>query len=514
MPVALGPRRSRRVSLLALAGLGLALAVPLAGPVAADTTYAEQVGHYGVNTFQNYHNASGVGQHIDAFTTVQVSCKVLDTFIQSANPDGYWYRIASSPWNNEYYSPANTFYNGDPIGGPYTHNTDFAVPDCGSAPAPQPAPPSPQPAPAASATLAQGPAAPVGYRYAISLNNFPANSQVGVSCRDNASPGGFYSFSLGTDGAGNASTAAYCYTADGPDHWFVANGVESNHVSWGAAPGGSASPPKSQPVAAPAPVGTGLGRHRGRPVGYYALGDSYSSGEGNPRFIANAGACDRTDAAWPYRAGHQARSVWWLGSSACSGAVAADIPIQLLGLSKVSPNVGLVTVTIGGNDAEFAGVLKVCYTEHLPKRNCVSDGTLARASVRIAGLQPALTKAYGLIKFVAPSARLVVVGYPRLFPNDQSKTTGCGWLSDDMRKVLINIGDQLNRVIQAAAKDAGADFVSVNDALDGHELCTAKTWMNPIEPNPYDRRAAHPTGPGQQAMANVVANYFTGQGQG
>lgn len=99
-------------------------------PPPPPTTYSEQEGSHGVNTFTNYHNASGLGPRIDPYATVQVSCKVYDPFIQSVNPDGYWYRIASSPWNNAYYAPANTFYNGDPIGGPYTHNTDFAVPDC------------------------------------------------------------------------------------------------------------------------------------------------------------------------------------------------------------------------------------------------------------------------------------------------------------------------------------------------------------------------------------------------
>jgi hypothetical protein len=83
-----------------------------------------------VNTFTNYHNASGIGPPIAAGQWVEVSCRVYDPTIASVNPDGYWYRIASSPWNNAYYSPANTFMNGDPYGGPYTHNTDFSVPLC------------------------------------------------------------------------------------------------------------------------------------------------------------------------------------------------------------------------------------------------------------------------------------------------------------------------------------------------------------------------------------------------
>jgi hypothetical protein len=95
------------------------------------TTWSEQeTPNHPVNTFTNYHNASGMGPAIAAGQWVQVSCKVYDPTIQSVNPDGYWYRIASAPWSNAYYSPANTFMNGDPYGGPYTHNTDFAVPDC------------------------------------------------------------------------------------------------------------------------------------------------------------------------------------------------------------------------------------------------------------------------------------------------------------------------------------------------------------------------------------------------
>jgi hypothetical protein len=94
------------------------------------TTFAEQQGSHGATTVTNIHNASGVGAKVPAAAWVQVSCKVYDPTIASVNPDGYWYRIASSPWNNAYYAPANTFMNGDPWGGPYTHNTDLAVPNC------------------------------------------------------------------------------------------------------------------------------------------------------------------------------------------------------------------------------------------------------------------------------------------------------------------------------------------------------------------------------------------------
>jgi hypothetical protein len=101
-----------------------------APPPPAQTWSEQETPNHPVNTFTDYHNASGMGPAIASGQWIQVSCKVYDPTIASVNPDGYWYRVASPPWNGAYYSPANTFMNGDPYGGPYTHNTDFAVPDC------------------------------------------------------------------------------------------------------------------------------------------------------------------------------------------------------------------------------------------------------------------------------------------------------------------------------------------------------------------------------------------------
>lgn len=547
------------------------------------SSIAEQQGHHGVNTFTNYHNASGLGQRVDPGAWVQVSCKVYDPTIGSTNPDGYWYRIASAPWNDQYYAPANTFMNGDPSNGPYTHNTDFAVPDCGSAPQP--------PAPTPSVSLAQGPAAPHGNWYAITLGHFAGNASVSVTCYDTASPGGFKTFSLATNASGSASDSMWCYSGDGPDHWVKANGVESNHVSWGS---GSAPAPAPNPVPAPNPAsghtvinGVDVGVAQNQPhawgactvqdfkqgpsgwvivsftggthivrngmlwgwfdnggapglgcpvndehpvggqvqqnftggslywtsgmdhakrlkLGYYAVGDSYSSGEGNPPFIASAGQCDLTNAAWPYLVGQRDAGLSWVGSSACSGALTTDIPIELTNLIGVTQKVQVVTVTIGGNDAQFSGVLTVCYTEHLRHRNCVSDGTLAGTSTRIAQLGPQLIKTYKLIQAAAPNARLFVVGYPRLFPNSQSQTTGCGWLSNDMRNDLNILGQELNLKVQQSAAAVGATYISVDDVMNGHELCTANSWFNKIETNPFDRRSAHPLAPGQDAIAKAV----------
>jgi hypothetical protein len=95
-------------------------------------TVTEQEGSHGANTFQDVANASGEGPKIPAMADVQVTCKVLPpSTIVSAYPDGYWYLIASPPWNDQYYAVANTFWNGDVPGQlPYTHNEDPNVPNC------------------------------------------------------------------------------------------------------------------------------------------------------------------------------------------------------------------------------------------------------------------------------------------------------------------------------------------------------------------------------------------------
>lgn len=83
------------------------------------------------NTWTNYTNAGGTqGPTIPNGTTVAISCKV--TGFKVADGNTWWYRIASSPWNNAYYVSADAFYNNGATSGSL-HGTPFvdpAVPNC------------------------------------------------------------------------------------------------------------------------------------------------------------------------------------------------------------------------------------------------------------------------------------------------------------------------------------------------------------------------------------------------
>lgn len=99
-------------------------------PAPAPTTYAETTG--GVShTWTNYTNAGGTeGPTIGGNQTVQIACKL--TGFRVADGNTWWYRIASSPWNNQFYVSADAFYNNGQTSGSL-HGTPFvdpAVPNC------------------------------------------------------------------------------------------------------------------------------------------------------------------------------------------------------------------------------------------------------------------------------------------------------------------------------------------------------------------------------------------------
>ncbi|MEV6582950.1 hypothetical protein AB0M92_32860 [Streptomyces sp. NPDC051582] len=107
-----------------------AKSAPAEPPQPAKRTVREQSGSHGSPTFLNAHGAKGPGERVPAHTWVDVECRVYAPEIDSANPDGWWYRIATTPWNGSYYAVANTFMNGDAPGQSPPTNTDWSVPVC------------------------------------------------------------------------------------------------------------------------------------------------------------------------------------------------------------------------------------------------------------------------------------------------------------------------------------------------------------------------------------------------
>ena len=85
-------------------------------------TWTETVGG-NANTWTNYTNAGGnQGPTIPAYSSVQISCKLSGFRVADGNT--WWYRIASSPWSNQFYVSADAFYNNGATSGSL-HGTPF-----------------------------------------------------------------------------------------------------------------------------------------------------------------------------------------------------------------------------------------------------------------------------------------------------------------------------------------------------------------------------------------------------
>jgi hypothetical protein len=99
-------------------------------PPPPPSTYPETTGGE-AHTWTNYTNAGGSeGPVIPGHATVQIAC-ALEGF-RVADGNTWWYRIAQSPWNGNYYVSADAFYNNGQTSGSL-HGTPFvdpAVPHC------------------------------------------------------------------------------------------------------------------------------------------------------------------------------------------------------------------------------------------------------------------------------------------------------------------------------------------------------------------------------------------------
>ena len=178
-----------------------------------------------------------------------------------------------------------------------------------------------------------------------------------------------------------------------------------------------------------------------------ALGDSYSSGVGAGSYISSSGDCKRSTKAYPYLWA-AANSPSSFAFTACSGA--ERVMFSPGSSARVSTATGLVSISVGGNDAGFADVMTTCVLQS--DSSCISRINTAKAYVD-STLPGKLDSVYSAIRAKAPSAHVVVLGYPRFYKLGQS----CLGLSETKRKAINDAADYLDAAVarRAAAVDHG-----------------------------------------------------------
>jgi lysophospholipase L1-like esterase len=260
--------------------------------------------------------------------------------------------------------------------------------------------------------------------------------------------------------------------------------------------------------AGPASASPGGARH----LDYVALGDSYASAPVVPDQVdAN---CRRSDHNYPSLVAAYQRAR--LTDVTCSGATTAEMtgpqgtaPAQFDALDR---GTDLVTVSIGGNDAGFSTVLGACARltssdpAGSPCRAYFTSGGSDRLQETIEQTAPKVAQVIRGVRHRAPHARILVVGYPDLFPD-----SGVGCTSSSVPfaegdfAYLRDTEKELNAMLAEVASRGGAGYVDTYTPTIGHDLCrpTGQRWLETLTP---DTPAAplHPNAQGEQAMAAAV----------
>lgn len=224
-------------------------------------------------------------------------------------------------------------------------------------------------------------------------------------------------------------------------------------------------------------------------VHYVALGDSYSSGVGAGDYIGSSGSCDRSTKAYPQLWANANAPASYV-SVACSGATTSSVISTQL--SALSSTTNLVSITVGGNDVGFSSVMETCVLESTSA--CVSaiDTAENKMATQLPGELNNVLSA--IAADVAPGARVVVLGYPRLY--DLSKSSTCIGLSTTDRTDLNQAANDLDGQIQAAAGRYGDTFADVRPAFTGHQICDSGSWLHSVDW--FDLgESYHPTAAGQ-----------------
>ncbi|WP_370248385.1 SGNH/GDSL hydrolase family protein [Nocardioides sp.] len=223
---------------------------------------------------------------------------------------------------------------------------------------------------------------------------------------------------------------------------------------------------------------------------YVALGDSYSSGVGTRSYLDDGTSCQRSTYAYPRLIA--AAKGYSLNFQACSGATTGTVTSRQLG--ALSSTTRYVTISVGGNDAGFADVLTECAQ---PGWASDCNGAIDRAQAFVSGTLPGrLATLFSSIRSRASAARVVVVGYPRIFMGEDCNAATFFSPSEETR--LNQTADQLNARLASAAAARGFGFANPTSRFVGHAVCDDVEWINglsnPVSESYHPNRAGHRDG--------------------
>jgi hypothetical protein len=300
-------------------------------------------------------------------------------------------------------------------------------------------------------------------------------------------------------------------------------------------------------------------------LSWWALGDSYSSGEGIPGTEAPGQGepqCSRasgvgTDAkAWAVvardRLSQQRFSQW--AFVPCTGAISSDVPGQVREARTTSGTeyADLITLSMGGNDVFFADIIAACidlaasWSSLVP--GCDVDESTLRGRVdMLVGTRDQVDNHYRgltlpvlydrLASTMRPGGVVVVMGYPQLVEEPtrweswrRNLASVCSGVQQSDVPMLRSAAAYLNEQTAIAVDQANQRWASRGvrfewrDLASGvyetsedpdhrHGLCSRDAWINGITTGLSNgdfrtERSFHPTQAGHTATGEWLASWL------
>lgn len=207
---------------------------------------------------------------------------------------------------------------------------------------------------------------------------------------------------------------------------------------------------------------------------YTALGDSYATGNGAGSH--GHSLCSPFSDAYPIQLTKAIGPVLFQ-STACGGATTSSVfwhQLDSIGDSD------LVTLTVGGNEVDFFGVLNECVYQWRPLGTCEYESRKSRRLIESRRFVDSYARMVRLARHrMKPSGRLLVTGYATFFNEETTTCDGVTFsirnpeqfLTRQLRRDLNHLVRMLNHVIRSAAEAAGAEYVDMDEMFEGHRFC-------------------------------------------
>nr|WP_064570177.1 SGNH/GDSL hydrolase family protein [Gordonia sp. LAM0048] len=247
---------------------------------------------------------------------------------------------------------------------------------------------------------------------------------------------------------------------------------------------------------------------------YVNLGDSYSAGASVfPQATSAATFCSNSEVN--YSSIVAKRRGTTVADVSCSGATTENLTQsqyrwQGPQISAVGPATRLVTLTIGANNnGLFNDSTSACQQAWLsaplsatPCRDKFGTSLVDKIN---SSTYPDLVNALRRIDRAAPRARVVLVGYPQIYPAAGNALCSASLLTaPGDTKYLHGVFTALNAAMRRAAAATRTTFVDMTKVSTGHDACAGdRRWVEPTL-GAVSFPAMHANKRGQQAMADQV----------